>query len=133
MFLFDTDTLSQVMKPNPSSDLLSRLASVPPDEQFTSSIIMGELVYGAHHGPRTEYHLLQLDEVVLPMVHVLPFDRAAGVTYGSLRADLERAGTPLVEPDLRIAAIALTKDLTVVTGDVRHFSRIRGLRVENWI
>ena len=133
MFLFDTDTLSQVMKPTPSSDLLNRLASVPPDEQFTSSITVGELVYGAHHGPRTEHHLRQLNEVALPMVHVLPFDLAAGVTYGSLRADLERAGTPLAEPDLRIAAIALANGLTVVTGNVRHFSRIPGLNVENWI
>ena len=133
MFLFDTDTLSQVMKPNPSSALLSRLASVSPDEQFTSSITVGELVYGAHHGPRTEYHLRQLEEIVWPMVQILPFDRASGEIYGSLRADLERAGTPLGEPDLRIAAIALTNNLTVVTGNVRHFSRVRGLRVENWI
>ena len=133
MFLFDTDTLSQVMKPNPSSALLSRLASVPPDEQFTSSITVGELVYGAYHGPRTEYHLRQLEEIVWPIVQILPFDRASGEIYGSLRADLERAGTPLGEPDLRIAAIALTNNLTVVTRNVRHFSRVRGLRVENWI
>jgi predicted nucleic acid-binding protein len=133
MFLFDTDTLSQVMKTNPSSNLLNRLAAAPPEQQFTSSITVGELVYGAHHGPRTEHHLRQLDEIVLPMVHVLPFDRAAAEVYGSIRADLERAGTPLSEPDLRIGSIALTNNLTVVTGNVRHFDRIPGLQVENWI
>ena len=67
------------------------------------------------------------------MVRVLPFDLAAGQTYGGLRAELERAGTPLAEPDLRIASIALTHNLTVVTGNVRHFSRVPGLKVENWI
>ena len=50
-----------------------------------------------------------------------------------LPTDLERAGTRLAEPDLRIAAIALTHDFTVVTGNVRHFGRVSGLRVENWI
>jgi tRNA(fMet)-specific endonuclease VapC len=64
---------------------------------------------------------------------VLPFDRPAAETYGRLRAELERAGTPLSEPDLRIASIALTHDLTVVTGNVRHFARVSGLRVENWL
>ena len=133
MFLFDTDTLSQVMRPNPSSSLLSRLASVPSELQFTSSITVGELVYGAHHGPRTEHHLRQLTDLVLPMVQVLPFDLTSAETYGRLRADLERAGTPLAEPDLRIGSIALTNNLTVVTGNIRHFDRISGLQVENWI
>jgi len=64
---------------------------------------------------------------------VLPFDAAAGRVYGELRADLERAGTPLAEPDLRIAAIALCHDLTMVTGNDRHFARVSGLRVENWL
>jgi len=67
------------------------------------------------------------------MIQILPFDRASGEIYGSLRADLERSGTPLAEPDLRIAAIALTNNLTVVTANVRHFSRVRELRVESWI
>jgi tRNA(fMet)-specific endonuclease VapC len=46
---------------------------------------------------------------------------------------LERAGTPLPEPDLRIAATALARSLTVATGNIRHFARIPGLNVENWL
>lgn len=133
MFLFDTDTLSEVLKRNPSPGLMARLATMPAGDQFTSSITVGEMAYGAHRSSQTEYLLQQFEEIVWPMVQILPFDRAAGEVYGSIRADLERAGTPLAEPDFRIAAIALTNDLTVVTGNVRHFSRIRGLRVENWI
>ena len=133
MFLFDTDTLSEVLKRNPSPDLMARLATMPAEDQFTTSITVGEMAYGAYRSSQTEYLLQQFEEIVWPMVQILPFDRASGEIYGSLRADLERAGTPLAEPDLRIAAIALTNDLTVVTGNVRHFSRIRGLRVENWI
>ncbi len=133
MFLFDTDTLSEVLKRNPSPDLIARLATTPTEDQFTTSITVGEMAYGAHRSSQTEYLLQQFEEIVWPMVQILPFDRASGEIYGSLRVNLERAGTPLAEPDLRIAAIALTNDLTVVTGNVRHFSRVRGLRVENWI
>jgi tRNA(fMet)-specific endonuclease VapC len=133
MFLFDTDTLSQVLKRTPSSALLARLAIVPPEQQFTSAITVGEMVYGAYRSPSPEPLLRQLEERVWPNVRVLPFDRPAAETYGRLRAELERAGTPLSEPDLRIASIALTHDLTVVTGNVRHFVRVSGLRVENWL
>ena len=133
MFLFDTDTLSQILKRSPSPGLLARLAALPSEDQFTTSITVGEMVYGAHRSTRKEYLLRQFEERLWPMVHILPFDRAAAEAFGSIRADLERAGTPLAEPDLRIGAIALTNNLTVVTGNVRHFDRIPGLQVENWI
>ena len=133
MFLFDTDTLSQVMKRQPLPSLLARMAATPSEEQFTSAITVGEMVFGAQRSHRREYLLSQLNELLWPNLQILPFDHAAAQTYGRLRAELERAGTPLAEPDLRIGAIALTRDLTVVTGNTRHFSRIPSLRVENWI
>ena len=132
MFLFDTDTLSRLLRRDPSPSLLIRLASVPPEEQFTTAITVGEMVYGAERSSRREYLLKQFEDRLWPMVRILPFDRAAGEAYGRPRAELERAGTPLAEPDLRIAAIALTHDLIVVTGNTRHFSRVPGLHVENW-
>ena len=102
-------------------------------EQFTSSITVGEMVFGAHRSPRREYLLRQLEELLWPTLRILPFDHAAAETYGRIRADLERAGTPLAEPDLRIGAIALTRGLTLVTGNTRHFSRIPSLKMENWM
>ncbi len=133
MFLFDTDTLSHVIRREPPPSLLVRLAAVPVEEQFTTAITVGEMVYGAHRSPRREHLLGELRERVLRNVEVLPFDRAAGEAYGRLRAELESAGTPIGEADTRIAAIALTHNLTVVTGNVRHFAQVPGLRVENWI
>ena len=133
MFLFDTDTLSQVMKRQPLPSLLARMVAIPWDEQFTSAVTVGEMVFGAQRSPRREYLLRQLEELLWPNLRILPFDHDAAKTYGRLRADLERAGTPLAEPDLRIGAIALTRDLTLVTGNTRHFSRISSLRVENWM
>ncbi len=63
----------------------------------------------------------------------LPFDQAAAEEYGRLRAYLEARGTPIGHEDTQTAAIALANDLTVVTGNVRHFQRVPGLAVENWL
>jgi tRNA(fMet)-specific endonuclease VapC len=71
------------------------------------------------------------DHLLLPVV--LAFDRRAARIFGTLKADLERAGTPLAEPDLRIAAIAISHQLTLVTRNVRHYGRVPDLTVENWI
>ncbi len=133
MYLFDTDILSQVLKRTPSPTLLTRLAAIPAEQQFTSAITVGEMVYGAYRSDRPDHFLRQLEERLWPNIRILPFNRAAAETYGRVRAQLEEAGTPLAEPDLRIAAIALTHELTMVTGNVRHFSRVAGLRIENWL
>ena len=133
MYLFDTDILSQVLKRAPSPTLLIRLAAVPAEQQFTSAITVGEMVYGAYRSDRPDQFLRQLEERLWPNIRILPFNRAAAETYGRLRAQWGGAGAPLAEPDLRIAAIALTHDLTMVTGNVRHFSRVSGLRTENWL
>ena len=133
MYLFDTDTLSHLLRRSPAPGLLARLAAVPPEQQFTTAITVGEMVYGAHRSAKRDYLLRQLQERVWPHVRILPFDRAAAEVYGALRARVEQAGTPLSEPEMRIAAIALTHDLTVITGNTRHFQRVKGLRVENWM
>ena len=133
MFLFDTDTLSHLLRREHSPSLLVRMAAVPPEEQFITAITVGEMVYGAERSSRREYLLTQFESRLWPTVQILSFDQAAAETYGRLRGELERAGTSLADTDLRIAAIALTNDLTVVTGNVRHFTRVPGLRVENWL
>ena len=134
MYLLDTDILSNLAKRTPSTALVAKLASVPREAQFTSSVTLGEMVYGAYRMPAyTSLFLERLDRILLPNLAVLPFDIAAARRYGELRAELERRGTPLGEADLRIGAIALSRGLTVVTGNLRHFQRIPGLVVENWL
>lgn len=134
MYLLDTDILSNLLRPVPSTNLATRLAAIAGEALFTSSITLGELVYGAHRqGPRGRLLLERIDQVLLPGRPVLPFDDAAARRYGELRAELERRGTPLDEADLRVAAIALARNLAVVTGNARHFRRVPGLAVENWL
>ena len=134
MYLLDTDILSNLLKRTPSTALIAKLESVPVEHQFTSSITLGELFYGAHRlRERAGLLLERLDRTLPPNLPALPFDAAAARRYGEVRAELERNGTPLGDADLRIGAIALAHSLIVVTGNVRHFRRIPGLLVENWL
>ncbi|MBI4492204.1 MAG: PIN domain-containing protein [Chloroflexi bacterium] len=130
-YLLDTDIISAVLRPRPDLRVVRSLATVPPSDQFTSAITLGELVFGAIRKGRDD--LLERIEQVVEVVSVLPFDESAAHTFGRLKAQLEQDGTPLAEPDLRIAAIALSAELTLVTGNERHFARVPGLVIENWL
>ena len=134
MYLLDTDILSNLIKRSPSSTLVAKVARVPPEQQFTSSITLGELVYGAHRlRERTAILMEKIEEALLPNLPILSFDAAAASRYGKLRAELERLGTPIGDADMRIAAIALSHGLKVVTANERHFRRVPDLDIENWM
>lgn len=133
MYLLDTDVLGNLMKRVPSSTLVVRLARVPPERQFTSSVTLGELLYGGHRASRPAVLLERIGAVLPDEVPVLPFDAAAARRYGEVRAALEERGTLIGDADTRIAAIALTHGLTVVSGNERHFRRVPGLETENWL
>ncbi len=132
-YLLDTDVLSNLMKRAPASGLVARLARVTPEEQFTSSITLGELLYGAHRSSQTAALLERIEARLLPDLPILPFDAPAARRYGEIRAGLEAGGNLIGDADMRIAAIALARGLTVVTGNERHFRRVPGLEVENWL
>lgn len=133
-YLFDTDVLSAVMRRrrDPPLALVRRLAQLPPERQFTSAITLGELLYGAARRGSEEL-VRRVRELVAFAQAILPLDEAAAEVYGPLRTRLEREGRRLDKPDLRIAAVALANDLTLISGNVAHFSRVRELRLENWL
>ncbi len=133
MYLFDTDVISNLIAGRPSPRLLKRLEKVAPEEQFTSAITVGELVYGAYKSGRPEVYLQRYRERVWPYVRVVAFGKEAANVYGKLRSELEATGTPLSEPDLRIASIVLSRGMVLVTGNVKHFARIKELKIENWL
>jgi predicted nucleic acid-binding protein len=126
-FLFDTDAISELLKPKPAADFVRWVRSVPKEEQFISAITAGELYQGAYASAATERHLENIENRVLPAVTVLPFDTAVAKAFGRLRAELYAAGTPLEDADLQIAATALYHGLTLVTGNIKHFRRVPDL------
>ena len=134
MYLLDTDTISALTKPAPSSTLLLRIAMTAPQDRATSTVTLGELLFGAHRAGSRSAELLELTRRTVPgEIPLLPFDQAAAEEYGWLRGYLEERGTPIGHEDTQIAAIALANDLTVVTGNTRHFERVPGLNVESWL
>lgn len=133
MFIFDTDIYTNVMKKLPSEELLDHLKKVPRRDQFTTAITIGEVFYGIMKSSNMLRLLKLFETVLLPRVTVLPFDFPAGKKYGEIRSLLEKQGTPLEHADLQIASIALSRNMTLITGNIRHFKRVPDLKVENWL
>jgi predicted nucleic acid-binding protein len=133
MYIFDTDTLSNIIKSRPSPRLIKKLKSLSPEFQYTTSINSAEIYYGTHRSPNRDIILRAFEKLVFPNVTILPFDENCAKVYGKLKAKLEKKGTIKSEPDLRIASIALQHGLILVSGNVRHFQDIPRLKIENWI
>ena len=128
-YLFDTDAISELLKPRPAAGYVRWLAALPREEQFTSAVVMGELYQGAVRSSAVARHLENIEKRVLPAVTVLSYDSPAARVYGEIRARLESTGRPLADADLQIAATALLHDLELVTGNLKHFKRVPHLRI----
>jgi tRNA(fMet)-specific endonuclease VapC len=132
VYVFDTDVLSLLMKGRLPSGARARLDRVPQSRAMTTSVTLGELVYGAVRSSKPS-HWLEAIAVVVDRLECLPFDAPAARRYGELRAHLEGRGRRLDDPDLRIASICSSRDLVLVSGNARHFARVPDLRFENWL
>ncbi len=128
-YMLDTNIVSELIR-NPGSPAAHR-ARTFADTICLSIVVAAELRYGC--AKKSSPQLLGRVEQFLSAVPVLPFDVPADAAYGSIRARLEVAGTPIGSNDLLIAAHAVTLDATLVTANVGEFGRIQGLRVENWL
>jgi tRNA(fMet)-specific endonuclease VapC len=111
-------------------DLRGRAA--PAEDLATTAVTVGELVYGAWNSARPAENLARLD-VLLTHLPLLPFDGWAARRFGELRSQLERAGRRVDHLDLQIAAIALERSAPLVTHNRRHFDRVPGLSLEDWL
>src|SRR5690348_2365392 len=129
-FLLDTNIVSDLIR-NPQGRVAKRIGSVGEENICTSIIVAAELRYGA--AKKASPKLTTQVEVVLEAIETLPVDSPADEIYGSIRVQLESAGTPIGGNDLIIASQAMTLDLTLVTDNEREFSRMDGLRIENWL
>ena len=134
MYLLDTDVMLDLMSRSPSTSLVARLAMVSPDAQFTSSVSFGELVYGAYRlGGGADTLLRNMEDRLQPNLAVLDFDTAAVRHYGILREYVLRVGLGVADTDSRIAAIAITHGLTLITNSPSRFHGVPGLHVECWL
>lgn len=116
---------------NPQGAVADRIAAAGEDSVCTSIVFAAELRYGAAKSGSRK--LADRVGLLLSAVAVLPLEPPADRQYGALRDELTRQGTLIGPNDLLIAAHALAKGLTVVTANVREFSRVPALAVENWL
>lgn len=128
-YLFDTDAISEVLRPRPAPRYIEWLSTVRRSDQLTSAVVVGELYQGAFRSRHRERHLRNIEERVLPALTVLPYDVGVAREFGALRARLEARGERLADADLQIAATAMRHGLTLVTGNLRHFERVPRLEL----
>jgi tRNA(fMet)-specific endonuclease VapC len=130
MYLLDTNVCVGILK-GTSPSLAERLRFVPRTQVRLSSVVKAELLYGARKSGRIADNLRLLEEF-FGTVACLPFDDRCAEEYGLVRTELERAGTPIGPNDVLIAATARAHGAVLVTHNVREFSRVAGLRIEDW-
>jgi tRNA(fMet)-specific endonuclease VapC len=129
-FLLDTNIVSDLMR-HPHGKISDRISEIGEEDVCTSIVVAAELRYGVTK--KNSARLTSQLEAVLGALEVLPLEAPVDAVYGAIRASLELTSQPIGANDLLIAAHALALDLTLVTDNAREFSRIDGLRVENWL
>lgn len=129
--MLDTDTCIAIIKKQPGN-ALRKLRGKSIGQLGISSITLSELAFGAAKSNKPDDANAALAEFMLAL-EVAPFDGDAATIYGTVRASLERRGTPIGPLDTLIAAHALALDAVLVTHNAREFSHVAGLRTEDWL
>jgi tRNA(fMet)-specific endonuclease VapC len=129
-YLLDTNTVSDIVY-NPNGRVIARMHHVGEHRTFISLIVAAELRFGVAKGASPG--IAEKVEGLLDRFTVLPLASPIDRYYGDLRADLVARGKLIGSNDMLIAAHAMALDYVLVTDNMREFSRIKGLRVENWL
>jgi tRNA(fMet)-specific endonuclease VapC len=129
-YLLDANTCIRLLNGDDEA-VMRRYTDCQPADIVLCSVVKAELAYGARRSARVEFNLKRLEYFAAPL-QSLPFDDRCAHDYGLIRADLAAQGKPIGANDLMIAAIARTHDLILVTHNTGEFSRVAGLRVEDW-
>jgi tRNA(fMet)-specific endonuclease VapC len=128
-YLLDTDSVSFAFRGH--GNVATRIRGVKPSDLCISAITVAELRYGADRKASRKLH--RLIDTFASAVEVVPFDEAAALEFGRIGSLLAERGTPIGEFDVLIAAHAVTLRRILVTHNIRHFGRVPGLAVENWV
>ena len=129
-YLLDTNICIYLIKNKPKK-LLTKIHKTPLSEIAVSSITIAEMEYGIAKSTKPTESRIALMKFLLPF-EIIDFTEEAAPHYGSIRCDLQKKGTPIGNMDLLIASIALAHGLTLVTNNVKEFSRIDNLKIEDW-
>ena len=129
-FLLDTNACIRLLNTR-SASLAEKLKATSPQYIRLCSVVQAELVFGAYKSQKPAQNLALIQRFSSQFESV-PFDEKCLDTYGRIRAELERKGTPIGPLDTMIAAIAVAHGLALVTHNTKEFSRVQGLTIEDW-
>ena len=129
-YMLDTNICIYAIKHKPEK-VFQKLQEVEPEDVCVSSVTYAELVHGVEKSVAVEKNRLALS-MLLANIEILDFDVDAADCYGKIRADLEKKGTPIGPLDMMIAGHAQSHGYTVVTNNVKEFSKVMDLKIENW-
>jgi tRNA(fMet)-specific endonuclease VapC len=130
VYMLDTNIASELIKPG-RGIIGKKVKNYGLASLSISTVVAAELRFG--YLKRGSARLSDLVEDAIGFLNVLPFDEPASAEYAAVRLELENRGKPIGPNDLFIAAHARSLDLTLVTDNIREFSRVDGLKLENWI
>ena len=129
-YLLDTSVCVELIR-NRGGRTARRMAQRPATDFALSSITVAELQYGAERSARPPHQRQTLEKFLVPF-RVLDFEFEATGAYGKIRVQLEAAGTPIGALDMLIAAHAVSRDLILLTRNLKEFKRVPGLKAEDW-
>ena len=129
-YMLDTNICIYVIKHKPEK-VLRKLQTIHPEDVCISSVTYAELVCGVEKSAAVEKNRLALS-MLLANMEILDFDVEAADCYGKIRADLEKKGRPIGPLDMMIAGHGQSLGYTVVTNNVKEFSRVSALKISNW-
>lgn len=130
LYLLDTD-ISIYLLNGKLPEVEERLANLPAEQVGTTTVTAAELRFGALNSGRPQKNLARVETFLAPLTQV-PFDERAAIQFGNVKQHLVSRGQLIGMMDLLIAACALTAGAVLVTNNVREFSRVPSLTVENW-
>lgn len=130
-YLLDTNICIYIIKRKPEQ-VVNKLMKLDPTEIGISVITYYELIYGVNKSQNREKNEIALRDF-LSAFEVINWTESDAETSGQIRTDLEKNGNTIGSLDIQIAGQAVSKDLILVTNNEKEFSRINGLKLENWI
>lgn len=132
-YVLDTNTVSSLMRGERA--VCGRLTSRARSDILLPQTAIAEIEYGLARLPRSarQKRLRRRFDLVLADLGRVEWTDDVSRAFGEIKADLERRGAPIEDLDVAVAAHALATDATLVTDNVSHMGRIRGLRIENWL
>lgn len=130
-YLLDTNICIYIIKKKPES-VIKIFSKIKLGDVEISATTITEMYFGLAKSSKPNENTIALQEFLQPLV-TLDFNSDDAVVYGRIRAELEANGQMIGAMDLLIAAIALSRELILVTNNEKEFSRIKDLKLENWI